>query len=224
MGEALLGETFDIHGGGIDLVFPHHENEIAQSEGAHGGHALARVWMHNGFLNVEGEKMSKSLGNFVTIHDLLADWPGDVLRLNMLRTHYRQPIDWTMQGMKESWAVLERWYATAEGANAGRVSKGLMEALLDDLNTPQAISELHRGDAGELAGGLALLGFTVDRARIAPKAAMPAEEIERAIAARIAARKSRNFGQADHIRDELAAKGIQLKDNPDGTTSWDVKR
>ena len=101
MSEAFLGETFDIHGGGIDLLFPHHENEIAQSESAHGDHPLARVWMHNGFLNVQGEKMSKSLGNFVTIHDLLKDWPGDVLRLNMLRTHYRQPTDWTVQGMKE---------------------------------------------------------------------------------------------------------------------------
>ncbi len=99
MSEALLGETFDIHGGGIDLVFPHHENEIAQSEGAHHGHPFARYWMHNGFLQVEGEKMSKSLGNFVTIHELLKDWPGEVLRLNMLRTHYRQPIDWTLRSL-----------------------------------------------------------------------------------------------------------------------------
>jgi cysteinyl-tRNA synthetase len=224
MGEALLGETFDIHGGGIDLVFPHHENEIAQSEGAHDGHALARVWMHNGFLNVEGEKMSKSLGNFVTIRELLADWPGDVLRLNMLRAHYRQPLDWTLQGMKESWAVLERWYAAADGANAGHVGEGVMDALLDDLNTPQAIAELHRAEAGELETALVLLGFTVDRKRIAPKAQIPVEEIERAIDARLTARKTRNFREADRIRDELAAKGIQLKDNPDGTTSWDVKR
>ncbi|HLY06052.1 MAG TPA: cysteine--tRNA ligase [Rhizomicrobium sp.] len=224
MGEALLGETFDIHGGGIDLVFPHHENEIAQSEGAHDGHALARVWMHNGFLNVEGEKMSKSLGNFVTIHELLADWPGDVLRLTMLRAHYRQPIDWTLQGMKESWAVLERWYAAAEGASAHHVGDGVMQALADDMNTPQAIAELHQSDGEELAGGLALLGFTVDRARIAPKLPIPAEEIEVAIAARNAARQARNFRESDRIRDDLAAKGIQLKDNPDGTTSWDVKR
>ena len=224
MGEALLGETFDIHGGGIDLVFPHHENEIAQSEGAHNSHALARVWMHNGFLNVEGDKMSKSLGNFVTIHALLADWPGDVLRLNMLRAHYRQPLDWTLQGMKESWAVLERWYAAAEGANADHACEGVMEALLDDLNTPQAITELHRAEADELAGGLAFLGFTIDSRRIAPKPPLPAEEIARAIDARIAARKARNFREADRIRDELAATGIQLKDNPDGTTSWDVKR
>ena len=100
MAGEYLGETFDIHGGGVDLIFPHHENEIAQSEGAHHNHPLANVWMHNGFLEVEGAKMSKSLGNFVTIRDLLKDWPGDVLRLNMLRTHYRQPMDWTTRGMK----------------------------------------------------------------------------------------------------------------------------
>jgi cysteinyl-tRNA synthetase len=224
MGEALLGETFDIHGGGIDLVFPHHENEIAQSEAAHSGHALARVWMHNGFLNVEGEKMSKSLGNFVTIHGLLADWPGDVLRLNMLRSHYRQPIDWTVQGMKESWAVLERWYDAAEPIAARRIGDSVLDALLDDLNTPQAIAEMHRANPSELAGALALLGFRPDPGRIAPRPPLPVEEIARAIAARIEARHSRNFREADRIRDELAAKGVQLKDNPDGTTSWDVKR
>ena len=218
-----LGQTLDMHLGGEDLIFPHHENEIAQSESLT-GKQFARYWVHVRFLLIEADKMSKSLGNFVTIHELLSDWPGDVLRLNMLRTQYRQPLDWTVQGMKESWAVLERWYATAEGANAGRVGEGVMEALLDDLNTPQAIAELHQAEAGELAGGLALLGFTVDRARIAPKTPMPMEEIQRAIDARNAARKVRDFREADRIRDALAAKGIQLKDNPDGTTSWDVKR
>jgi len=224
MGETLLGDTFDIHGGGIDLVFPHHENEIAQSEGAHGGHALAKVWMHNGFLNVQGEKMSKSLGNFVTIHELLADWPGDVLRLNMLRTHYRQPIDWTVQGMKESWAVLERWYDAAEPIAAPSIGGTVLEALLDDLNTPQVIAELHRAEPEELAGGLSLLGFRPDPGRIAIRSPIPVEEIARAIAARNEARKMRNFREADRIRDELAQKGIQLKDDPDGTTGWDVKR
>jgi len=224
MGEALLGETFDIHGGGIDLVFPHHENEIAQSEGAHDGHALARIWMHNGFLNVEGGKMSKSLGNFVTIHELLADWPGDVLRLSMLRTHYRQPVDWTVQGMKESWAVLERWYDAAEPVAAPRISTPVLGALLDDLNSPQAIAEMHRADPSELAGGLSLLGFRPDPGRIAMHSSVPVDEIAHDIAARNDARKARNFREADRIRDDLAAKGIQLKDNPDGTTSWDVKR
>jgi cysteinyl-tRNA synthetase len=224
MGEALLGETFDIHGGGIDLMFPHHENEIAQSESVHGGHALARIWMHNGFLNVSGEKMSKSLGNFVTIHELLADWPGDVLRLNMLRAHYRQPIDWTVQGMKESWNILERWYDAAEPIAARRIGGAVLEAVLDDMNTPQAIAELHHAEPQELAGGLALLGFSPDPGRIAAKPPIPVEEIADAIAARNAARIARNFREADRIRDELVAKGVQLKDNPDGTTSWQVKR
>ncbi|MGH6876281.1 MAG: cysteine--tRNA ligase [Rhizomicrobium sp.] len=223
MSEALLGDTFDIHGGGIDLVFPHHENEIAQSEGAHAGRPLARFWMHNGFLNVEGEKMSKSLGNFVTIRELLAEWPGDVLRLNMLRTHYRQPIDWTVQGMKESWNILERWYEDAEPIAARRVEGRVLEALLDDLNTPQAIVELHRATPEELAGGLALLGFSPDPGRLTARPPIPVGEIADAIAARNAARKERNFKEADRLRDELAAKGIQLKDSPDGTT-WDVKR
>jgi cysteinyl-tRNA synthetase len=224
MGEALLGDTFDIHGGGIDLMFPHHENEIAQSECAHAGQPLARYWMHNGFLNVEGEKMSKSLGNFVTIRDLLGDWPGDVLRLNMLRSHYRQPIDWTIQGMKESWNVLERWYGIAEPVASRRIGGGVLEALLDDLNTPLAIAELHRAEPEELAGGLALLGFSPDPGKLATRPPIPVEEIADAIAARLAARKAKNFKESDRIRDELLAQGIQLRDNPDGTASWEVKR
>jgi len=224
MSETLLGETFDIHGGGIDLVFPHHENEIAQSESVHAGRPLARFWMHNGFLNVEGEKMSKSLGNFATIRELLVDWPGDVLRLNMLRTHYRQPMDWTLHGMKDSWNVLERWYGVAEPVAARKIGAAVEEALLDDLNTPQAIVELHRAPPEELAGGLALLGLSPDPGRIAARPPIPVADIAHAIAERIAARKARNFAEADRIRDEMAAKGVQLKDNPDGTTSWDVKR
>src|SRR5204863_8412275 len=113
MAVRYLGETFDIHGGGIDLQFPHHENEIAQSEGAHRGDPLATVWMHNGFLQVEGEKMAKSAGNFFTIRELLADWPGEVLRLNMLKTHYRQPIDWTLKDLVQSSRTLEEWLALA---------------------------------------------------------------------------------------------------------------
>jgi len=223
MGEALLGETFDIHGGGIDLVFPHHENEIAQSEGAHHGHPLAKVWMHNGFLQVEGEKMSKSLGNFFTIRQLLDDWPGEVLRFNMLRTHYRQPMDWTMQGLKESWTTLERWYAIAEPVASPRIGADFLAALSDDLNTPQAIAELHKADDAELAGGLGLLGFSGVQERIAAKPPADAAEIAQAIAARNAARKAKNFKESDRIRDELAAKGIVLKDSPTGTT-WEVKR
>jgi cysteinyl-tRNA synthetase len=223
MGEALLGDTFDIHGGGVDLVFPHHENEIAQSESAHGGRALARVWMHNGFLQVEGEKMSKSLGNFFTIADLLKDWPGEVLRLNMLRTHYRQPMDWTMRGLKESWNILERWYDVAEAVYAPRYSEGFLAALTDDLNTPQALAELHHETPDAVAGGLSLLGFSVKPEAIAAKPPVDPGEIARAIAARAAARKAKNFKESDRIRDELATKGIVLKDGPEGTT-WEVKR
>ena len=223
MSEALLGETFDIHGGGIDLVFPHHENEIAQSEAAHAGHAFACVWMHNGFLQVEGEKMSKSLGNFFTIRDLLKDWPGEVLRFNMLKTHYRQPMDWTVQGLKESASTLERWYGDAEPVAAPRVGEAFLAALADDLNTPLAITELHKSDEVTLAGGLDLVGFSRVQDRIAPKLTVDPEEIARAIAARNEARKSKNFKESDRIRDELAAKGIVLKDGPSGTT-WEVKR
>jgi cysteinyl-tRNA synthetase len=224
MAGQYLGETFDIHGGGIDLLFPHHENEIAQSESAHHGHALAKVWLHNGFLQVEGEKMSKSLGNFVTIHDLLADWPGDVLRFNMMRSHYRQPMDWTVAGMKESWNILERWYGIAEPLASRRIGDALLAALCDDLNTPQAIAELHSGGPEELAGGLALLGFSPDPGRIVAKPKVDATKIADAIEARNIARKAKNFRESDRIRDELLAQGIVLKDNPDGTTSWEVKR
>jgi len=224
MSAEYLGESFDIHGGGIDLVFPHHENELAQSESAHHDHPFANVWMHNGFLQVEGEKMSKSLGNFVTIHELLADWPGDVLRLNMLRSHYRQPMDWTVAGMKESWNTLEKWYGIAEPLANRRVGEAFLAALCDDLNTPAAIAALHSGTDEELAGGLALLGFSPDPGRIAAKPKVDEVEIADAIAARKAARQARDFKESDRIRDELLAKGIVLKDNPDGTTSWEVKR
>ncbi len=223
MAAEYLGETFDIHGGGIDLVFPHHENEIAQSEGAHRGHPLARVWMHNGFLNVEGEKMSKSLGNFVTIHELLADWPGEVLRFNMLRSHYRQPMDWTVAGMNESWKTLEKWYAATEPLADPPIGAAFLEALSDDLNTPQAIAELHKGADHERAGGLGLLGFSNVQLKIAAKTAVDEVAVADAIEARRAARARKDFQESDRIRDELLAKGIVLKDGPTGTT-WEFKR
>jgi cysteinyl-tRNA synthetase len=152
MSAAHLGQVFDIHGGGLDLIFPHHENEIAQSRCAHGTPVMANVWMHNGFLQVEGEKMSKSLGNFFTIRDLLADWPGEVLRFNMLRTHYRQPIDWTVASLKESQATIKKWRDalrggcwTAQDISMWPKSSGrFWDALSDDLNTPLAITELHK--------------------------------------------------------------------------------
>ncbi|HET7085748.1 MAG TPA: cysteine--tRNA ligase [Rhizomicrobium sp.] len=223
MAGRYLGESFDIHGGGIDLQFPHHENEIAQSEGAHHGHPLASVWMHNGFLQVEGEKMAKSAGNFFTIRDLLADWPGEVLRFNMLRTHYRQPIDFTLAGLRESWKMLERWYEVTEPLADPAPDAAFFEALSDDLNTPAAIASLHQAEALALAGGLGFLGFSNVQLKIAAKTQVDATAIAAAIAARNEARKNKDFKESDRIRDDLLAKGIVLKDGPGGTT-WEVKR
>ena len=220
-----LGSTFDIHGGGIDLQFPHHENEIAQSTCAFHTPFMAKYWMHNGFLQVEGQKMSKSLGNFITIHDLLAEWPGEVLRLNMLRTHYRQPIDWTKKGLEESWKTLRGWYDKADMAEApddAAFAPPVLEALCDDLNTPRAIAALHQLDAAQLATSLKALGFSGDIADPRAKA-VDEERIEALISARKAARAARDWAEADRIRDQLAAEGIILKDGPEGTT-WELKR
>lgn len=232
MSEKYLGPTFDIHGGGADLIFPHHENEIAQSTCAHGNEQMARYWVHNGYLQVEGEKMSKSLGNFITIHDLLQDWPGEVLRFNMLRTHYRQPIDWTVQGMKESAATLEKWFSLtgmadkAGEADEAYLSDSVAEALCDDLNTPRAIAALHQlhaaGEGAALGATLRALGFQGNLTD--PRAAdIDNTRIEALIAARLAARAGKNWAEADRIRDELTAMDIILKDGPEGT-SWEVKR
>ena len=233
-----LGESFDIHGGGIDLVFPHHENEIAQSRCAFHAPLMARFWLHNGFLQVEGEKMSKSLGNFVTIHELLADWPGEVIRLNMLRTHYRQPIDWTVRGLEESWKTLDDWYDLVGDRPGERPSGTVLEALLDDLNTPRAIAELHAlralaagGDAlagDELAASLRLIGFLREgksewAARRRQARDIDPAEVEALIAQRAAARAAKNFAESDRIRDQLAAMGVVLKDSKEGTT-WEVAR
>jgi len=233
-----LGEIFDIHGGGIDLVFPHHENEIAQSRSAFHTDVMANYWMHNGFLQVEGEKMAKSAGNFVTIRELLADWPGEVLRFNMLRTHYRQPIDWTVKGLEESWKTLDDWYAVVNDAPGASISDEVLAALADDLNTPQAIAALHglrhaahSGDQaarGQLAGSLGLLGFLQESAaqwaaRRQTSKDIDASAVQTLIDARTAARKARDFKESDRIRDELAAMGVVLKDSKDGTT-WEVAR
>jgi cysteinyl-tRNA synthetase len=251
MSAALLGEVFDIHGGGIDLVFPHHENEIAQSRCAFGHPLMAQVWMHNGFLQVEGEKMSKSLGNFVTIHELLhtdtfggRSWPGPVLRLAMLRTHYRQPIDWTVRALEEAEATLEGWAELVDGAPSAPPSPAVIEALADDLNTPAALAELHRlarearaGDRGA-AGAMAtsardLLGLGPDGwpRRAAADGLEPdvKKRIETLVAARLSARREKNWAESDRIRDELAAMGLTLKDGKDPATgepvtTWEVKR
>src|ERR1700756_2261421 len=168
MSAAYLGDVFDIHGGGLDLIFPHHENEIAQSRCAHGTPTMANYWMHNGFLEVEGDKMSKSLGNFVTIHELVRDWPGEVLRLNMLKTHYRSPIDWTLKGLEESAKTVDDWYRVAADTRAGVPAASVIEPLLDDLNTPQTIAALHglrnTSEVAGLAASLRLLGFISESA------------------------------------------------------------
>jgi cysteinyl-tRNA synthetase len=223
-----LGETFDIHGGGIDLVFPHHENELAQSRCAFATPLMARVWMHNGFLQVEGRKMAKSEGNFITIRELLGDWPGEVLRFNMLRTHYRQPMDWTVKGLEESRRTLAHFFASPSrfDVQTAKLHHSIAEALSDDLNTPDAINRLHElhkaGDFDSLTSSLSALGFagglSDPRARHVDKAA-----VEALIRARAAARAAKDWKESDRIRDELAAMHIVLNDSKDGTT-WEVKR
>ncbi|WP_210485706.1 cysteine--tRNA ligase [Microvirga antarctica] len=226
-------EMFDIHGGGIDLVFPHHENEIAQTCCAFDTPRMANVWMHNGFLQVESEKMSKSLGNFFTIADLLRDWPGEALRFNMLRTHYRQPIDWTVRGLEESVKTLDRWYGLAGEGKAVGLSQPVLEALADDLNTPKMLAELHvldgQGAFEELGANLRALGFLSDsqegwKQRRQPAIAVDAAQVDALIAARVAARAEKNWAESDRLRDEIVALGVVLMDSKDGTTTWEVAR
>ena len=235
MAKAHLGEVFDIHGGGVDLVFPHHENEIAQSGSAHETDKMARYWLHNGFLQLEGDTMSKSVGNFITINEVLQDWPGEVARLAMLMTHYRQPINWTVKTLGEAQKTLNNWYDAvgdeglpAEGTDAP-LHEGVYAALRDDLNTPKAIAELHqlKGDSAQLKAAAGLMGLLpmtgsewqrLTRAEVAVDDAV----IEAAIAARLQARADKDWAEADRIRDELLEKGIVLKDGADGT-SWEVK-
>jgi cysteinyl-tRNA synthetase len=238
MAEAYLGTIFDIHGGGLDLIFPHHENEIAQSRCAHGTHAMANYWMHNGFLQVEGEKMSKSLGNFFTIRELLQDWPGEVLRLNMLKTHYRSPIDWTVKGLEESAKTLDDWYWVAADATGGDVSDKVMEPMFDDLNTSLAVAALHGlrnsaaagndGDRSQFAASLRALGFLSETAaewngRKQQASGIDAAKVDGLIADRTAARARKDFKESDRIRDELAAMGVVIKDSKEGTT-WEIAR
>ena len=252
-----LGETFDIHGGGIDLVFPHHENEIAQSRCAFQTPVMANFWMHNGFLQVEGEKMSKSLGNFVTIHELLTSnkfgghsWEGPSLRLAMLRTHYRQPIDWTVRGLEEAEQTLRNWANILDQHQTTFGSKdappaNFMRALTDDLNSPMALGEMHKlaesarkGDfkaaqalhqAGNFLGVFSKsLKSWEDFSAIGRAAGqlMPKEfqdRVKTLVEARTVARNAKNFKESDRIRDELAAMGVILKDSKDGT-SWELAR
>jgi len=245
-----LGNVFDIHGGGIDLVFPHHENEIAQSRCAHTSDVMARYWLHNGFLQVEGQKMSKSLGNFITIHELLEEWPGTIIRFNMLRTHYRQPIDWTRKSLEESRVTLDRWGELCDKIG-GEVGEGwlpsseVVDALRDDLNTPLAIAKLHDlakqaksgspAQAEQWLASVALLGLDVAHWVSPTKIAELMDVTDPELAARVKsmvearskARKAKDYKESDRIRDELAGIGVMLKDskNPETgeiETTWEV--
>jgi cysteinyl-tRNA synthetase len=264
MSEHHLGETFDIHGGGLDLIFPHHENEIAQSCCAHGTERMANLWMHNGFLQVEGRKMSKSEGNFVTIAELLETekfggrkWPGEVLRLAMLMTHYREPIDFSVKRLEEAENTLRKWKRQADRAVFDtNVPNDFVDALSNDLGTLQAFfrlselasattvsaSDLAGSEAGyadidgdpvlteialqaaaELKAALLFLGFSFEESLLSD------QEIVEAVDARLAFIAAKNWAEADRIRDELLAKGIQLKDGKDPetgerVTTWEVKR
>ncbi|HAF81135.1 MAG TPA: cysteine--tRNA ligase [Brevundimonas sp.] len=241
MAEKHLGKTIDIHGGGIDLQFPHHENEIAQSECAH-GQQMARYWMHNGFLDMGGEKMSKSLGNVVLVHDLLERWHGEVLRFAMLSGHYRAPLDWTEDLLKQAKTTLDRIYGAlrrvweAEGGTAA--DRGVRRALEDDLNTPVALAELSRlasdanlaadrKDAEAMASARANLvaaGKLLGLLTLSPKQWEQGGDddgnarIDALVQARIDARSAKDWAEADRIRDALAAEGIEIMDGPSGST------
>jgi cysteinyl-tRNA synthetase len=245
MSTQYLGDTFDIHGGGVDLVFPHHENEIAQSRCAT-GHPFVRYWLHNGHLMAEGEKMSKSLGNFYTVHDLLTEFPGEAIRLTLLQSQYRQPMDFTKAGIAEAKGTLDRFYAAlaqaqdVAPADGGNLPEGFLEALEDDLNTPLAISQLHKALAqlngaiekrdaglasakGRLLAAGALLGLLQQapeawrRWQPAGRQSLSDEAIEALILERTNARKNKDFKTSDRIRDDLAGKGVILEDGPGGT-------
>ena len=217
--EAHLGETIDIHGGGIDLEFPHHENEIAQSSCAHGGAPLARYWLHNGMLSMAASKMSKSLGNVVSVGELLDQGhKGEVLRFALMSAHYRQPLEWSPQLIAQSKATLDRLYRTAGDAEAGEIDPGLVDALADDLNTPLALSRLSAiEDAPTLRASAALLGLLGESAEIWFRGEGD-KRVDALVAARVEAKQRRDFAEADRIRAELAEEGIVLEDGPQGTT------
>jgi cysteinyl-tRNA synthetase len=253
MAQAHLGETIDIHAGGNDLLFPHHENEVAQSTCAHGGKIFARTWLHNGMLSLEGRKMSKSLGNTLVLHELLEKFPAELLRYMLLKAHYRQPLDWSAAGLEQAQRTLDGLYTTLRdragirdsgfeihaaepGADAGALPSEFIAALLDDLNTPEALAVLSRlADAArkaetpqaQAAATAALLaaGKFLGLLQIDPEAwfqhstaadALDETRIKALVDARQAAKKAKNFAESDRLRDELLALGIVVEDTAQG--------
>ncbi len=245
MSARYLGEEFDIHAGGLDLIFPHHENEIAQSCCAHDTERMARYWVHNGFVTVEGEKMAKSVGNFYTVNDLLKDWQGEVIRYHLLSTHYRAPMDFSKEGLKEAKAALDRFYLVLRNVEVDELpdskpDRHLVDALADDLNTPLAIARLHvlateankaptrrkkaKAQAKLKASGelMGLFGSDPDawfRWSSDAGESLSDADIEALVARRIEARKEKDFAEADRVRDQLAEAGIVLEDGAGGT-AW----
>ena len=215
-----LGETIDIHGGGLDLIFPHHENEIAQSRCAHAGAPLARFWVHNGFVDMGAEKMSKSLGNIITPAELLEQGhKGETLRLALLSAHYRSPLPWTDSLVAQAKTNLDKLYRAAGDAEPGTADEGLIEALRDDLNTPLALSRLMAlEEPGTIKASAALLGLLQSSVDDWFQGDADGGAIEARIAQRAEAKKNRDFAAAERIRDELKAEGIVLEDGPGGTT------
>jgi cysteinyl-tRNA synthetase len=242
MAEKHLGETIDIHAGGQDLVFPHHENEMAQSTCAHDGAPFANYWLHNGFLSINQEKMSKSLGNVLLVHDLVKLFPGEVIRLALLSAHYRQPLDWSDETLRSAREKLDRLYGAVRGIDVSEAAiaaaeppDAVIEALEDDLNTPKAMAaffelarELNKAEDDEKRQRLAaqmyatgrLLGFLSEDADawFTGDGDMPAEEIESLLEERRRARADKDFAKADEIRDRLAESGVQIEDGAGGTT------